>query len=95
MQQFLSIKFVLVQSIKQYLIISPDYPELRKVLRFLFFQDLSEDASPQIMSDRKWSLTHGKFKILTQHDAVDLEDSSDFKVNLDSYPIPKVFNNFI
>jgi hypothetical protein len=33
------------------------------------------------MADRKWAMTHAKFKVLTQHDAVDLESSSEFKVS--------------
>ena len=32
------------------------------------------------MLDRKWSMAHGKFKILTNGNANDLEESKKFKV---------------
>jgi hypothetical protein len=44
------------------------------------FQDLSEDAAPQKMVDRKWALAHGKFKVLTQVQFLPLEESHKFKV---------------
>ena len=43
-------------------------------------QDLSDDAIPQKMRDRKWALAHGKFKVLTKLDAEELEQSPEFKV---------------
>jgi hypothetical protein len=46
----------------------------------LGFQNLSEDAVPEKMVDRKWSMVNGKFKILTAENVIELENTKEFKV---------------